>query len=451
VKPTTKYAKSGQINIAYQVIGDGPIDLVYIPGWISNIDMMWENQKLANFLISLSKFSRLVIFDKRGTGLSDRAAESSTLEERMDDIRAVMDAVGSKKAALFGHSEGGSVSALFAATYPKRTIALITFGVFAKRIYSEDYPWAPTKKERQKLYDWIEENWGGGDMDFSDIAPSMSGDQEFTDWFSKYFRSGASPGAALALTKMNTNADITQILSSIRIPALIMHRTGDIDVKIGEALYLHERISGSKFVELPGNDHIFWVGETDSMIAEISEFLTGTRIEKKHDRFLATILFTDIVESTKMLSEKGDQEWKKIINTHNKVIRAAIDKFKGKEINYTGDGFLITFDGPGRAIRCAIEIRQELKKIGLEFTAGLHTGECEMIGLQNIGGISVHLASRVENQANSGEVLITESVKNLIGGLDFKLKYIGETSMKDIPKKWKLYRIEDSIQNKMQH
>ncbi len=309
-KPKTKYAKSGEINIAYQVVGEGSIDIIYIPGWVSNIDMMWTEYRLATFLTKLASFSRLILFDKRGTGLSDRMNKYSTLEERIDDIRAVMDAAGSESAALFGHSEGGSVSMLFAATYPQRTIALVTFGVFAKRKYSKDYPWAPTDVERQLSYEMIEKNWADGDMEgLRSAVPSLADDNKFMDWFASYLRAGASPGAALELQRLNTDVDITGILSSIKVPTLLLHRTGDKDAHVDEAKYIAEQIPNSKFVELPGDDHLFWTGDSYSILAEIEEFITGIRPNKVFNRVLSTILFTDIVGSTEHLTRCGDNKW----------------------------------------------------------------------------------------------------------------------------------------------
>ncbi len=278
MKPITKYTKSGTINIAYQVVGEGSIDLIYVPGWVSNIDMMWEDPKISEFLYRLIKFTRLILFDKRGTGLSDRVGALSTLEERMDDIRCVMKAANSQKAVLFGHSEGGTVASLFAATYPDNTIALITFGIFAKRKYSKDYPWAPKPEARDMFYKLIEEGWGDGErMDLHSLMPSMSHDIDYIDFFSNYLRSAASPGAALALAKMNTEADITNILESIKVPSLILHRTNDLDCKVEEGKYIARHIPNSKFVELPGNDHLFWIGDTFSVLSEIEEFITGKK------------------------------------------------------------------------------------------------------------------------------------------------------------------------------
>lgn len=442
MKPKTKYAKSDEINIAYQVVGDGPIDIVYVPGWVSNIDMMWENPRLARFFIRLTKFSRLILFDKRGTGLSDRVTELSTLEERMHDVRAVMDAVGSERAALFGHSEGGSMSALFAATYPQRTLALIIFGGYAKRKHSEDYPWAPTDEERQVFYDTIENDWGGGEMDLGSLAPTLADDKEFMDWLASYFRAGASPGAALALARMNTEADISNILDSIHVPTLLLYRTGDIDVRVEEGKYLADRIQGSKFIEFPGADHLFWAGETNDIIAEIEEFLTGTRPAEEHDRVLSTILFTDIVGSTEHLTEKGDKRWMEILENHNQLVRAELNRFRGKEIKNTGDGFLATFDGPSRAVRCADAIRDSVKTLNIRITAGIHTGECEMIGVDDIGGIAVHTASRVRNEARPGEILITQTVKHLLAGSGLEFTDRGTPSLKGIQEQLQIYALK---------
>lgn len=282
MKPITKYAKCSDINIAYQVVGTGPVDLIYVPGWVSNIDAMWEDPKISYFLNKLVKFTRLILFDKRGTGLSDRVSAISSLEERMEDITCVMQAARSKQAILFGHSEGGTVSSLFAATYPERTLALITFGIFAKRKYSRDYPWAPTSEERQLFYKVIKEGWGDGKrMDLDRLMPSMKHDLEYIEFFSKYLRSAASPGAALALARMNTEADITQILPFIKVPSLIIHRTNDLEANIEEGKYIANLIPGSKFVELNGEDHLFWTGDTFSVLAEIKEFVTGQRPKRK--------------------------------------------------------------------------------------------------------------------------------------------------------------------------
>jgi len=446
MKPTTKYTKSGRINIAYQVIGDGPIDIVYVPGWVSNIDLMWGSPRLVKFLNGLAKFARVILFDKRGTGLSDRVTELSTLEERMDDIRAVMDAVGSKRAALFGHSEGGSVSALFAATYPMRTHALITFGVFAKRRYSENYPWAPTDEERQVVYDMIENNWGSGDMDLASLAPSAADDKIFMDWLASYFRSGASPSAAMVLTKMNTQVDIIDILDTIDVPTLLLYRTNDIDVKIEEGRFIAERIQGSKFVEFEGNDHLFWVGKTDEVLNEITEFLTGARPVEKIERRLSTILFTDIVNSTFHLTQLGDTEWYKILDQHNQILKKTIQQFRGEIIKNTGDGFLATFDGPSKAVHCAVAIRDAIQGLNIEIKQGIHTGECIVTKDNDIAGLAVHIASRVLERAGSNEILLTQTVKNLLSGTGLEFANLGPTQFKGIPDPITLLALQEHIQ-----
>jgi len=446
MKPNTKYTKSGRINIAYQVIGDGPIDIVYVPGWVSNIDLMWQSPRLVKFLKGLAKFARVILFDKRGTGLSDRVTDLSTLEERMDDIRAVMDAVDSKRAVLFGHSEGGSVSALFAATYPMRTHALITFGVFAKRRYSEDYPWAPTDEERQEVYDMIENSWGSGDMNLASLAPSAADDKVFMDWLASYFRSGASPSAAMVLTKMNTQVDIIDILDTIDVPTLLLYRTNDIDVKIEEGRFIAERIKGSKFVEFEGDDHLFWVGKTDEVLNEITEFLTGTRPIEKIERKLSTILFTDIAASTYHLTQLGDTEWYKILSEHNQILKKTIQQFRGEVIKNTGDGFLATFDGPSKAVHCAVAIRDAIQVLNIEIKQGIHTGECIVTKDKDVAGLAVHIASRVLEQAGSNEILLTQTVKNLLSGTGLEFANLGPTQFKGISNPITLLTLQEHIQ-----
>src|SRR6478752_10203495 len=356
--PETQYARSGDLNIAYQVAGDGPVDLVYVPGWVSNIEAMWEIPGTAHLLDRLSSFSRLILFDKRGTGLSDRLSNDKlpTLEQRMDDVRAVLEAVGSERAALFGHSEGGSMCMLFAATYPERTIALITIGAFAKRRNpDDDYPWAPTDENREQEALDIERNWGHmRPEDVEYYAPSRIGDPQFIRGIERYFRASASPGAAAAFVRMNSYADVRSILPTIQVPTLVLHRTGDHDVKLAEGRYLAERIPGARFVELPGDDHAIAAGDVDGLADEIEEFLTGTRPVPELDRVLATVLFTDIVGSTERAVELGDRRWRDLLGEHDATVRRELDRFRGREVDTAGDGFLATFDGPARAVRCAM-------------------------------------------------------------------------------------------------
>jgi pimeloyl-ACP methyl ester carboxylesterase len=442
MKPKLRYARSGTVNIAYQVVGKGPVDLVYVPGWVSHIDMMWDDPKKAAFLESLASFSRLILFDKRGTGLSDRISGVATLEERMDDISSVMEAVSSEKAVLFGHSEGGTVSALFAATYPQRTIALITFGIFARRKPGEDYPWAPSAKDRERFYRAIEESWGDAEnMGLEQIMPSMADNKAYYEWFTRYLCSAASPGAALALARMNTEADIRNILSTIIVPTLVINRVGDRDAKVEEARYIANRIPDAKLVELPGYDHLFWVGDTYGVLAEIEEFITGVRPNRTFNRVLATILMTDIVNSTSHLSRIGDNKWIEVLERHNYVVRHNIAVFNGREIKSTGDGFLIVFDGPSKAVRCAEAIRAEVRNLPFAITAAVHIGECEQVDEDDIGGIAVHVAARVLGVAEPGQILITMTVKHLLGGTGLEFKNLGEFDLRGIEEAYQLYEL----------
>jgi class 3 adenylate cyclase len=441
VQPTTRYARSGTVNIAYQVVGDGPRDLVYVGGWVTHLESGWDEPLLARFRRRLASFSRLILFDKRGTGMSDRVPDANlpTLEERMDDVRAVMDAVGSERAALFGHSEGASMATLFAATYPQRTTALVTFGAFACRLRNPEYPWAPTREEREHLYEIIERDWGG-DVDMSDLAPSMAHDEGFRRRLSTYVRLSASPGAALALARMNSEIDVRNVLPAIRVPTLILHRTGDRDSNIEEGRYIAARIPDAKFLELPGPDHLPWVGDQGEVVDEIEEFLTGIRPAPEPDRVLATVLFTDIVGSTQRAASLGDHAWRDLLEQHHASVRRELEHFRGQEITTTGDGFLATFDGPARAVRCAVAIRDRLRESGLEVRAGVHTGECERMG-DNIGGLAVHIGSRVAGLAGPGEVLASSTVKDLVAGSGIVFEDRGAHPLKGVPGEWRVFRV----------
>jgi class 3 adenylate cyclase len=439
--PETRYAKSGDINIAYQCIGNGPPDLICVIGWVSNVEYVWEEPTLGNFLRRLATFSRLIIFDKRGTGLSDRVPQMPTLEQRMDDVRAVMDAAGSQKAALLGISEGGSMCALFAATYPERTIALIMCGAFVKRIWDPEYPWAPTPQERQKFFDTISNGWGGV-VDLETIAPSMCRDERFKKWWSTYLRRSASPGDALALARMNTEIDIRNVLPSIHVHALILHRKGDKDANIEEARYMARKIPAAKLVEFDGEDHLPWVGESNSLLDEIELFLTGHLKEKEIERILTTVLFTDVVSSTEKALELGDRKWHHLLNSHNSLVRNELHHFRGREIKTTGDGFFATFDGPARAIRCARAISDGVHQLGIDIRAGLHTGECEIVG-DDLGGIAVHMAARVMSNANPGEVVVSSTVKDLVAGSGIHFTSKGKHVLKGVPGEWELFSVKE--------
>ncbi|HEY2938028.1 MAG TPA: adenylate/guanylate cyclase domain-containing protein [Gaiellaceae bacterium] len=412
--PETRYAKSGGVNIAYQVVGDGPIDLVYVPGWVSHVELAWELPDLVHGFERLASFARLILFDKRGTGMSDPVAEHElpTLETRMDNVLAVMDAVGSERAAVFGASEGGNMSMLFAATYPERTVALCTFGSTAKRIWSPDYPWAPTPEERQETFDQVERNWTTG-LDVSDLAPSL--EPARLARLATYYRRCASPGAAVALMKMNTQIDVRAVLPTIRVPALVMHRTEDRDANVEEGRFIAGQIPGARFVEFPGADHSWWTLDRDAILDEIQELLTGVRPVPEPNRVLATVLFTDIVGSTERARELGDKGWAELLELHRAAVRRELERFRGREVDTAGDGFLATFDGPARAIRCAVAVREAVRLLGLELRAGLHTGECELLG-DKVAGIAVHTGARVASLAGAGEVLVSATVRDLVSG-----------------------------------
>jgi pimeloyl-ACP methyl ester carboxylesterase len=439
--PDTRYAKSGDVNIAYQVVGDGPFDLVYVPGWISNIELMWEEPSHARLLRRLASFSRLILFDKRGTGMSDPVPVDRlpTLEQRMDDVRAVMDAAGSERAALFGSSEGGLMSTLFAATYPERTRALVTHVIYAKRIWSPDYPWAPTPEARAAEIEEIEREWGG-EMDISNLAPTA--DDAFKRRAVAYFRRSASPGAAVALLRMNTQVDVRDVLPTIQVPTLVLHRVGDLDVNVEEARWIAAQIPNAKYVELPGDDHLIWAGDVDGLVDEVEEFLTGSRPVQEADRVLATVLFTDIVDSTRRAAELGDRRWRELLEQHHALVRRELERFRGREVDNAGDGFLATFDGPARAIRCACAVRDGVAGLDLEVRAGLHTGECELIG-DKVGGIAVHTGARVPSVARAGEVLATSTVRDLVAGSGIEFEDRGEHELKGVGT-WRLYSVVDA-------
>ena len=437
----TQYARSGKVHIAYQVHGEGPLDIVFVPGWVSHVELAWEEPLLARFLGRLASFARLILFDKRGTGLSDRVPDDQlpTHEERMDDICVVMDAVGSKRAAFFGFSEGGVLCALFAATYPERTAALVLFGTFAKRIWSPDYPWAPKPEARQKEYEHIEREWGNL-MDLSNYIPSKIDDEPFARRLATYFRRSASPGAAVALLKMNTQLDIRGVLPAIHVPTLVMHRTDDRDASVEEGRWLAGQIPKARFVELGGSDHLPWVGDQDSILDATQEFLTGVRPEPEPTRVLATILFTDIVDSTRLAHELGDRAWRALLERHDALCDDCVARFRGRLIKRTGDGIHATFDGPGRAIGCAREIVRGARELGIGIRAGLHTGECEIRGGET-DGVAVHLAARIAALADADEVLVSRTVRDIVAGSDFEFTDRGSHELQGFPDSWQVYSV----------
>jgi class 3 adenylate cyclase/esterase/lipase len=428
--PDTRYAQSGGVNIAYQVIGDGPVDVVYVPGWVSHVELAWELQALAAGFERLASFSRLILFDKRGTGMSDPvpADELPTLEQRMDDVRAVMDAVACKRAAVFGASEGGNMSMLFAATYPERTIALCTFGCTAKRIWSPDYPWAPTSEKRLETFAETERYWTTG-LGWEDVAPSL--DPAGLAELSRYYRRCASPGAAVALQKMNTMVDVRDVLPTIQVPTVVMHRTDDRDANVAEGRYIASHIPGARFVEFPGADHSWWTQDRDAILDELEELVTGTRPVPHSNRVLATVLVTDIVGSTERALALGDQSWVELLERHHVTVRRELERFRGLEVDTAGDGFLATFDGPARAIRCAVAIRHAVHALGLELRIGIHTGECELLG-DKVAGIAVHTGARIAALAAPSEMLVSATVRDLVSGSGILFEDRGQHELKGV-------------------
>jgi pimeloyl-ACP methyl ester carboxylesterase len=438
--PQIRYAKSGDVSIAYQAFGQGPLDLVLIPGWITNIEIFWEEPAFARFLKRLASFARVIVFDKRGNGLSDRVSDMPDLETRMDDVRAVLDAVGSERAALFGYSEGGVMCALFAATYPQRTSALIMHGSYARLTRLPDYPWGPTDAERRAFLDAAVRDWGGP-IGIDTRAPSMAHDERFRQWWARHLRLSASPAAFATLSRMNAQIDIRQVLPAIRVPTLILHSVNDQTLPIGGSRYIAEHIPGARLIELTGADHIPWLADADAVVEEVEEFLTGARHGAEPDRVLATVLFTDIVGSSERAASLGDRRWKDLLESHHSVIRHELALFRGREIDTAGDGFLAAFDGPARAVRCACAIMDGVHSLGIEVRAGLHTGECETMG-QKLGGIAVHIGSRVAAMAQAGEVWVSSTVKDLVAGSGLSFQDRGVCPLKGIPGAWNLFKVE---------
>jgi pimeloyl-ACP methyl ester carboxylesterase/DNA-binding winged helix-turn-helix (wHTH) protein len=439
--PETMYARSGDVNIAYQVVGDAPLDLVFVMGWVSHLEYFWREPNFARFLRRLASFARLILFDKRGTGLSDRVPinQLPTLEQRMDDVRAVMDAVGSERAALCGVSEGGPMCSLFAATYPEKTLALIMIGSYAKRIRDAEYPWGPTAEQREHFFEVMRQQWGGP-VGIDERAPSLAHDPKFRDWWATYLRMGASPGAAVALTQMNAEIDVRNVLASIRVPSLVIHRTDDQCLKVEEGRFVAERIPGAKFVEFPGNDHLPFVGDQDAILDEVEEFLTGVRHRLEPDTVLATVLFTRIVGAKEHAERLGQERWDDLLRRLHSHITKEIEWFRGREIDIVGDRPLAIFDGPARAIRCASAITEYASRLGVEMRSGLHTGECEIVD-GDVSGVATRIGLCVTNEAKAGEVLVSRTVKDLVAGSGINFEDCGIRTLKGCGE-WRLFAVQ---------
>jgi len=442
--PETHYARSGELYIAYQVTGSGPVDVVLAPGTVSHLDLDWESPPRANFFAGLSRFCRLIRFDKRGTGLSDRPVAMATLEERTDDIRAVMDAAGSQRSVVFGASEGASMAALFAATHPDRTRSLMIWGGQARWVQTAGYPWGMAPDENERMIRDVQEHWPSLDYVLGPGAGlGKDVDPAYLEFVLRYMRAAASPSAAAAYERMNAEIDIRAILPSIRVPTLVMIRTGDPVAHVEAARQMAGSIPGARFVEFPGNTHSMMTIEPERVLAEIEEFVTGERPAQNVERILATVLFVDIVASTQHAAALGDAAWRNRLASYYALVRKELARFRGREIDTAGDGFFATFDGPARAVRCALAIVAEIKQLGLEVRAGLHTGECELMDdAARVGGLAVHIGARVMSQAAASEVLVSSTVRELVVGSGLKFQARGAQALKGVPGEWQLFAAE---------
>ncbi|MGZ4251629.1 MAG: adenylate/guanylate cyclase domain-containing protein [Solirubrobacteraceae bacterium] len=433
----TKYARSGGVHIAYQVVGHGPLDLVDVPSWISQVEHYWEEPIVARYFQRLASFSRLIMFDRRGSGLSDPVAGTPTLEEQMDDVVAVMDAAGSERAAVFAQLEGGAMAALFAATHPERTSALILYEAMPRMSWAPDYDWALHREQRRAALDGT---WGDGSRILG-LAPKSAANPRLRQWFARLERLAASPGTAAKLMMMNAEVDVRAVLPTIQVPTLVLHRAGDKFIDIRHSRYLAEHIPGATYVELAGEEAVSFGADTGPLLDEIEEFLTGTRHASDAERILATVMFSDIVDSTQRAAEMGDRRWRDLLEAIESAVGRELMRFRGRAVKTMGDGFLATFDGPARAIRCATAIRDGARaQFGLEIRIGLHTGEIEVIG-NDVCGIAVHIGARVGASAGPGEVLVSGTVKDLVVGSGIPFEDRGERELKGVPGVWRLWAV----------
>jgi len=440
--PQTRFARSGDVHIAYQVFGDGPMDLLVCGSWQSNVEGRWEVPLMARFLRRLAAFSRVIIFDKRGVGLSDPVplTQLPSLEEWMDDVRAVLDDADSKRTAIYGALDGGVMAMLFAATYPERVAALILEHCYAKVGRAPGYDIGVPDPLLEQMPELIRRLWINGHM-LSVVAPSRSGDEVLREEFARYARASASPGAAAAMVEMLRHVDVRYVLPSIQAPTLVMHQRDAAFYRVELGRYLADNIPGARFVELPGSD-IAWFGDQETIVGEMEEFLTGVRPIPQHDRVLATVMFTDIVDSTRFAAEWGDARWRDFLERHRELSRRQLGIHRGREVQMLGDGFLATFDGPARAIRCATSISEGSRALGVDVRSGLHTGECELIG-DDVGGIAVHIGARVASLASPGEILVSSTVKDLVVGSGLNFEDRGPHALKGVPGEWRIFAVRN--------
>jgi pimeloyl-ACP methyl ester carboxylesterase len=450
--PQTRYTRSGGVNIAYQVVGDGPFDLVFVPGYVTHLELAWKLPGFGEWLAELASFSRLIKFDKRGTGMSDPVSGAPTLETRMSDVRAVMDAVGSRRAALYGLSEGASMSVLFAATYPERTAALVLRSAVARTLWAPDYPWGPTQEQYEQEIARQLSVYGPREQALATVRSLGRFDDDELGAFVDYLRYGASPGMLEALLRMNGEIDIREVLPVVRVPTLVLHGADDERVPPEAARYLASRIPGSRFIELPGIGHLALGGAArpeDGILGETKRFLSdvwesGGWEEAEPDRMLATVLFTDIVDATGTALRLGDRRWRELLDRHHSIVRRELVRFRGREIDTAGDGFFAAFDGPARAIRCACSVVERVRKLGIEVRAGLHTGECEVVD-GKVAGIAVHIGARVAASARKGDVVVSSTVKDLVAGSGIGFQDRGLHQLQGIPGEWRLFGIQSEF------
>jgi class 3 adenylate cyclase len=438
--PRTRYARSGELDIAYQVLGDGPVDLVVVPPGFSVMEPSWDWPALGMFWRALARFARVILLDKRGTGLSDRVTGVPTLEDRMDDVRAVLDAVGSRRAALLGGSEAGPITTLFAASYPERTLALVLIAALVKWSAAPDLDDTPELAEAE-WFAYLDDGWGSGMSGELLFAPSLAGDERAREQVGRFESTAGSPRAIRRLLEMNRAIDIRPVLPTVAVPTLVIQRRGDRVTPLSHGRYYAQHIAGATYVELDGEDHWWWTAGSDEIVREIEAFLTGDRPEPDVDRVLKTVLFSDIVESTRTAAELGDRRWRELLDLHDETVRGALDRYGGREIKTTGDGFLAAFDGPARAVRCAQHITRDVARLGLDVRAGLHTGECEVRD-GDLAGIAVHIGARVAALAGGGEVLVTRTVRDLVAGSNLAFSDRGTHALKGVPGEWQVLAVE---------
>ena len=435
-----RYARSGELFIAYTAEGSGPPNLVVTPGHFFHLEVAREWPPFGRFMDRLASFSRLILLDRRGTGLSDGMAPETTLDDAMDDIRAVMDDARIDQAILMGGAEGGATCMLFAATFPHRVSALVLYGTFPRRLQAPDYLAGYTAEQHERILQVLQERWGRDPVAIRTIAPSRADDPAFRRWYARCQRYSTSPGSAIAWYRLSGEIDVRGVLPTIRVPTLVIHRTGDMIVPAAHGRYLASQIPGARYVELPGSEHFWFDGDSEIILAEVEEFITGARPAVAADTVLLTVLFTDIVDSTHHAAELGDRRWRDVLEQHHRAVRTVLERFRGREVDTTGDGFLAVFDGPARAIRCAFAITAAVRDLGIEVRAGVHTGECEVIG-DSVAGLAVHIGARVSALARPSEVLVSSTVKDLVVGSRFLFKDRGRHELKGVPGEWQVFAV----------